>query len=133
MPTGSFRKSFLLLFYIFLILNSVFIFLNVFFPATTLDYHVLLAGNFLLFIVGSLSLRMSCLALEHKSVQGFLRLVYASFLLKFFILAIAAFMYIYIYKKNVNKPALFGCFAMYFIYTFIELRAVLKQPKKPNA
>jgi len=133
MPTGSFRKSFILLLYIFLLLSSVFILLNIFLPATGFDYHVLLAGNVLLFIVGSLSLRMSYMALGHKSVQGFLRLVYASFLLKFFILAISAFIYIYIYKKNVNKPALLGCFAMYFIYTFIELRAVLKQSKKPNA
>jgi hypothetical protein len=133
MHTGFFRKAFLPLFYIFLILNSIFILLNIFWPGTAVNYHVLLAGNCLLFIVGFISLRLSSLALMPKRVQGFMRLVYGSFLLKFFILALAAFIYIYIYKKNINKPALFGCFALYFVYTFFEVRTVMQQSKKTNA
>jgi hypothetical protein len=76
---------------------------------------------------------MSTRALEHKNVQTFLRLVYGSFLMKFFVLAFAAIIYIAIYKKDTNIPALFGCFGLYFIYTFIELRTVMKQSKKRNA
>jgi hypothetical protein len=83
--------------------------------------------------VGWISVTMSKAALEHKNVQIFLRLVYGSFLLKFFVLAIGAFVYIALYKKNINKPALLGCFGLYIIYAIIELRSVMKQSKKPNA
>ena len=52
---------------------------------------------------------------------------------KFFVLAIAAFVYIAIFKKMISKPALFGCLGLYFLYTFIEMRSVMKMSKKPNA
>ncbi len=102
-------------------------------PVKWMDYRVFLLGNLLLFLVGWISIRMSIRALKHKNVQVFLRLVYSSFLLKFFVLALGAFIYIAIYKKEINKPALFGCFFLYFIYTFAEVRSVMKQSKKPNA
>ena len=97
------------------------------------NYKVLLAGNFILFAVGLFSLRMSIGALTHKNTQGFLRLVYSSFIFKFFVLAISAILYILVCKKDINKPALFLCCGLYFIYTFIELRSVLKVSKQKNA
>jgi hypothetical protein len=37
-------------------------------------------------------------------------------------------------KKEVNKPALFTCVGIYFIYTFIEIAALMKLLKeKKNA
>ncbi|HTB26341.1 MAG TPA: hypothetical protein VK711_13290 [Puia sp.] len=119
--------------YLFLLTNLLLIFLKFLFPGKAVNYNVLLYGNLLLFIVSWISVRMSTRAVVHKNVQVFLRLVYGSFLMKFFILAIAAFVYISIFKKEVNKPALFGCFALYIIYACIEVRTVLKQSKKPNA
>ena len=119
--------------YLFLLTNLLFILLKFLFPGKAVNYNVLLYGNLLLFIISWISVRMSMRAVVHKNVQVFLRLVYGSFLMKFFVLAIAAFVYISIFKKEVNKPALFGCFALYIIYTYIEVRTVLKQSKKPNA
>jgi hypothetical protein len=98
-----------------------------------INFNVLLAGNFILFIVGIVSLRMSIKALVHKNTTGFLRLVYGAFLFKFFVLAISAITYILVVKKNINKPALFLCCGLYFVYTFIELRSVLKLSKQKNA
>jgi hypothetical protein len=117
----------------FLGLMALFFLLWILNRGTAVDYRVLLGGNFLLFIIGIISLRMNLKAMEHQRVQVFLRLVYGSFILKFFVLAIVAFIYIAIFKKAVNKPALFGCFGLYFIYTFIEVRSVMKLSKKPNA
>jgi hypothetical protein len=119
--------------FLFLILSLVFFALRYFLPVTTVNFNTLLYGNLLLFIVGWISIRMSSRAVQHKNVQVFLRLVYGSFIMKFFVLAVAAFIYISIFKKDVNKPALFGCFGLYILYTFIEVRSVLKQSKKPNA
>jgi hypothetical protein len=133
MPIVSDRKTYFPLLYLFLGLSLVFLFLQYLIPGTFVNYRVLLVGNLLLFIVGWISVRMSKAALEHKNVQMFLRLVYSSFLLKFFVLAIGAFIYIALYKKNINKPALLGCFGLYIVYAIIELRSVMKQSKKPNA
>ncbi|HSZ33084.1 MAG TPA: hypothetical protein VK772_07220 [Puia sp.] len=124
------EKQLLLL---FLILSGIFYVLKNLIDQTTVNYNVLIFGNLLLFIVSWISIRMSTKAVRHENVQVFLRLMYGSFILKFFVLAIAAFIYISIFKKEVNKPALFGCFGLYILYTVIEVRSVLKQSKKPNA
>jgi FtsH-binding integral membrane protein len=76
---------------------------------------------------------MNTRAMKHRNTQGFLRLVYGAFIFKFFVLAIAAFIYIAVFKKMISKPALFGCLGLYFIYTFFEIRSVMKMSKKPNA
>ncbi len=119
--------------YLFLLTSLIFLLSKFLFPGKAVNYNVLIYGNLLLFIVSWISVRMSTRAVVHKNVQVFLRLVYGSFLMKFFVLAIAAFVYISIFKKEVNKAALFGCFGLYIIYTCIEVRSVLKQSKKPNA
>lgn len=133
MPNGSFRITYLPLFYLFGGLSILFLFLWIALPGKGIDYRVLLWGNLLLFIVGYISVSMSAKALEHKKVQVFLRLVYGSFLMKFFVLAAGAFTYIALFKKGINKPALFLCFGLYFLYTFVEVRSVMKQRKKSNA
>ncbi len=119
--------------YLFLASSLIFFILKILMGGISVNYNVLLYGNLLLFIVSWISSKMSTSAVQHKNVQVFLRLVYGSFIMKFFVLAIAAFVYITIFKSGVNKPALFGCFGLYIIYTFIEVRSVLKQSKKPNA
>ena len=133
MQNGPLSKADFQIIYFFLALSLLFFALRCFLSGTAVSYNVLLLGNLLLFVVGWISIRMNAKAVQHKNVQVFLRLVYGSFIMKFFVLAIAAFIYISVFKKDVNKPALFGCFALYIIYTFIEVRSVLKQSKKPNA
>ena len=119
--------------YLFLGLSVILLALYLLLPDSGIDYRVLFLGNCLLFIIGWVSVRMNKKAMEHKNLQVFLRLVYGSFLMKFFLLALAAFIYIAIYRKNINKPALFGCCGLYFIYTVIEVRSVMKLSKKSNA
>ncbi len=129
----SVRNGLLPLIYFFLSLTVLFLGLWVIVPGKSVNFPVLLAGNFLLFIVSLVSMTLSVRALLHKNTQGFLRLVYGSFLFKFFVLGLGAIIYIGIYKKDINKPALLGCCGLYFIYTFIELRSVMKRSKQRNA
>lgn len=133
MQKGRIVKGDMQVIFLFLTLSLLFFALKYLFPETAVKYNVLLWGNLLLFVVAWISIRMSTRAVSHKNVQVFLRLMYGSFILKFFVLAIAAFIYISIFKKEVNKAALFGCFGLYILYTFIEVRSVLQQSKKPNA
>jgi hypothetical protein len=127
------NKTFFPLILLFVGLSLVFLLLRMSFQDVPVDYRVLIGGNCLLFIVGIISSEMNTRAMKHQQTQGFLRLVYGAFIFKFFILAIAAFIYIAVFKKMISKPALFGCLGLYFIYTFIEMRSVMKMSKKPNA
>jgi|SRR5579863_821584 len=127
------KKTYFPLILLFLGLTLVFFLLRLSFHDATVDFRVLIGGNFILFLVGIISSEMNIRAMKHQQTQGFLRLVYGAFIFKFFVLAIAAFIYIGIVKKMVSKPALFGCLGLYFIYTFIEMRSVMKMSKKPNA
>ena len=133
MPTESNVKAYFPVVYLFLGISISIFILQYIFPVAPVSYKVLHTGNTVLFLIGFISVRMSMKALTHKNVQVFLRLVYGSFMMKFFVLATVAFIYIFIYKNNINKPALFGCFGLYILYTFFEIRAVLKQSKNKNA
>jgi hypothetical protein len=73
-------------------------------------------------------------SLNSSNPQSFVRAMYGSFILKFFVLVIAAFAYIMLAKKDVNKQALFTCMGLYLIFTFIEISALTKKMKqKKNA
>ena len=98
------------------------------------DREVLIAGNLLVFLTVLVSFFLLQKAINSPSPHVFVRAMYGSFIIKFFVLALAAFIYIQVTKKNVNKPALFGSIGMYFIYTFIEISALMKLMKqKKNA
>ena len=133
MPIGSGNKAQITVIYFFLIVNVCLFAFQSLLPASGVNYKVLRLGNLLLFLVGCITVRMTVRALTDKNTQVFLKMIYGSFLLKFFIFASAAFIYISMFKKDVNKPALFGCLALYVFYTVIEVRSALKQSKKSNA
>lgn len=96
-------------------------------------YHfsqdLLILGNLLLFVVILVSYVITYRSLHSANAQAFLRAMYGSFLIKFFFLAIAAFVYIMMAKKNVNKPGLGVCAILYILYTAIEIRALMNTLK----
>lgn len=119
----------------------IFIFLNAFFLAgkdwlakKNIDQEVLIIGNLILFTVTLLTFLLTYRSLKAKNPNVFVRAMYGGFILKFFAVAIAAFVYIMVTKKNVNKPALFFCMGLYLVYTFFEVSSLLKVLKqKKNA
>ncbi len=118
---------------VFLILSAIFLLCWKLFSRSPVDYVVLLVGNGLLFLIAMLSHRMSVSAMKAAKTQGFLRGVYSSFLLKFFVLAAAALIYIATFRTALNKPGFFGCFGLYLIYTFVETRGVMRANTRKNA
>ncbi len=133
MQNNPVRKAFLVLVYLFLGFTVLFGIGWMMLSRRPIDFEVLLIGNALLFAISFYSFRLGIKALHHKNVQVFLRLVYSSLLLKLFLLSIAALIYIARFKQEVNKPALFGCFGLYLIYIFTEVRLVMQQSKQKNA
>ena len=119
---------------LFIILNGFFILGRSTLAKWNADQDVLIAGNLLLFVTILVSFLLLKNALGSSNPQAFVRAMYGSFIIKFFVLAIAAFIYIMLTKKNVNRPALFTCIGLYFLYTFIEISVLMKLLKqKKNA
>lgn len=115
----------------------VFVFLTAFFISAKdwldkkgVSQDVLIGGNLILFIVSLAAFVITARALRSSNPQAFVRAMYGSFIIKFFVLAVAAFIYIMMAKKNVNKPALIACAGLYIIYTGIETRALMKLLKQ---
>jgi hypothetical protein len=133
MPNGTVSKAFIKVVFLFFIVSAAILAFQLLLPGLGVNYPVLYIGNLILFLVGCVTVQMTVKALTDKSTQVFLRMIYGSFIIKFLVFAAAAFIYISMYRKEVNKPALFGCLAFYIIYTVVEVRAAMKQSKTPNA
>lgn len=119
---------------LFVLLNCFFIIEKNFLTKRGIDYEVLIVGNLVLLIATGLSFYISQRSLNSTNPNSSVRSLYGSFMIKFFLIAIAAFIYILIAKKNINKPALFICMGLYLVYTFIEVAALQKLLKqKKNA
>jgi FtsH-binding integral membrane protein len=91
---------------------------------------VLIIGNSILFVATLLSFFLYSRALKNNKPHQFLKYIYGGMFLKMLICLIAAFIYIASFGKNVNKPAIFGCMFLYFLYTFVEVSILLRMSKE---
>jgi hypothetical protein len=99
-----------------------------------IDQDVVIIGNLLLFVVTVGSFLLTLRSLKSTNSYAFVRGMYSSFLVKFLVIAAAAFVYIKISETGINKPALFVCMGLYIIYTFFEVSTLLRVLKqKKNA
>jgi hypothetical protein len=126
-------KAFLPLVLFFVALNGFFIAGDAMLRRWNVDRDVLIIGNLLLFAITLVSFIVSSRGLRSTNTHAFVRSVYGSIMLKMFLCIIAAFIYIAVYKKNLNKPALFTLMGLYLVYTFMEVSILMKLLKqKPN-
>ena len=95
-----------------------------------IDPEVLIIGNLVIFAatIGALWVLMKGGASGNP--QSFVRSMYGSFMIRFFVIILAAFIYIMTAKKNVNKPAIIACAGIYMVYSFIERSILLKLMKR---
>ena len=98
-----------------------------------LNGKVLGIGNTIVYLATVLSYFLGLRGLGSVNPHAFVRSVYVSIMLKFFICLLAALIYIITYRSNINKPAIFVCMGLYLVYTFIEVRILMQKLKeKPN-
>ena len=122
------------IFILFIILNAFFITGKSWLAKNGINDEVLIVGNLVLLIATALSFRISQRSIHSVNKNDSVRSLYGSFMIKFFICIIAAFVYIMVARKNINKPSLFICMGLYLVYTFIEVSALTKMLKeKKNA
>ena len=128
------RKPFSPVILLFIILNALFLTGRNTLERWNVDQKVLIAGNILLFVITLISFLLAQRGLKSSNTHVFIRAVVGSIMIKLFVSVIAAFIYISIFKKQINKPALFICMGLYLVYTFLEVSILTKQLKlKTNA
>ena len=118
---------------LFVIINALAISLRTRWMNWKVDQELLIGGNLFLFAITFISFLIARKGLQNKNPNAFVRSVYASIMFKLFICLIAAFVYIALQRRNLNKPAFFSLMGLYLVYTFLEvavLTRLLRQ--KPN-
>lgn len=126
------NKELQLLLTVFVILNAALLLAKKYLSDKGIDVNVVLAGNLILFLISLFTMMGSLKSIKNSNPHVFVRSVYTGFIVRLFVCAIAAFIYIYMNDGKINKPALFICMAVYVIYSAIEvssLRKALKQHK----
>lgn len=116
--------------FFFIALNGFFISGKNMLARWGVDQDVMIIGNLLLFIITLLSFLLAQKGLKNPNPHAFVRSVYSSMMIKLFICIIAAFIYISMYRDNLNKPALFTCMGLYLVYTFMEVSILMKLLKE---
>jgi FtsH-binding integral membrane protein len=124
------RRSYVSIILIYLAFNSLFLTGGTWLERMNADADVLIIGNSILFIATLLSFFLYSRALKNNQPHKFLKYIYGGMFLKMLICIITAFIYIATFGKNVNKPAIFGCMFLYFIYTFVEVSILLRMSKE---
>lgn len=95
------------------------------------DFNVLMAGNLIVFVVSIVSLLFHIKGFSTNNAQVFLRGVYISLMIKMIVVAAAVLIYASTAAK-LNRTAVYISMALYFVYSFLEVRMVfrlLKQKK----
>lgn len=119
---------------LFIIINALAIGLRTRWTVWNVDQDVLIIGNLFLFLLTTVSFFMAKRGLRNANPHVFTRSVIGSIMVKMFLAVIVAFIYISIYKKQLNKPALFTCMGLYLVYTFMEVSSLTRLLRtKPDA
>jgi len=111
---------------VFVLLNGMFVLASAGIERLKADQSVLIMGNLVLFLVSLISFLLTKKSLNSANPNAFVRAIYGSFMIKFFICAAVAFAYIMSAGKEVNKPSLFICMGLYIVYTALEVAALTK-------
>lgn len=122
------------LLFVFVIITAIIVAGRAWLLGQGIDPTVLLAGNIVIWFATIISLMVLLRGEKANNPQTFIRSMYGSFLIRFFLILVAAFIYIMTAKKNVNKPAIVICAGLYILYAGLEISALLRSLKnKKNA
>jgi hypothetical protein len=111
---------------LFILVNSLAFIFKTFLHDHGFGIKFLLTANLLLFCLSQLAFFIQMRGLKSVNINAFIRSVYASLLIKIFIVIIALAVYLFITKGKINRPSLFTSMALYILYTFIEVRQLMK-------
>jgi len=127
--TKALVRAFLPIFVFFLIVCLLIISIPSVLQEWNTDHRVLLGGNEVLFIVTAASYWLQVRSLRNPNPHVFVRMVYSSLLVKMLVCCVAALLYGY-RNHPVNRNGIIGCFILYIIYTFLEVKILMQLTKR---
>lgn len=102
--------------------------------ASGFNLSFLLAANAIIFLLTFFGFALQAKGSRSANVNAFIRGIYASLLMKMFVIVAAILIYVLVIGAEINKPSLFTSLAIYLIYTCIEVIQLMKiARKKPDA
>jgi hypothetical protein len=125
-----FNKSVYPLVFVFLIVAVVILIGRNALQQQGIDWQVVMGGNVIIYVVTIISMHLLSRGMHAQSTHVFLRNAYSGILFKLMACAVAAFIYILLSGKSLNKPGLFVCMGLYLVYSFIEMRIIMKHSKQ---
>jgi hypothetical protein len=129
MKNNVYRRAFLPVRIVFILLTVLsFLSLSVLQRWNT-DVIVLASGNAILYAVTVISYWLHVKSLRSPNPHVFVRMVYSSLLVKMLVCLVAVLLYAKL-TTVVNRNAIIGCFILYIIYTFLEVRILTQLTKK---
>jgi hypothetical protein len=132
MKNRVYGKAFLPILAVFLVSSGLILLGDSLWREWNMDGGVLLVGNELFFGLTAISYLLHIKSLRSPNAHVFVRMIYSSLIIKMMVCMVAALLYGWL-ARSVNKNAILGCFILYVIYTFLEVRALMKFIKKsPN-
>jgi Ca2+/Na+ antiporter len=93
-----------------------------------MDYLVVLVGNTVLFVATAFSFYLYSKALRNNNPQVFLRMMYSSLLVKMVSILAATLLYLFV-SKEINKAGIIASLALYVVYTYIEVKVLMRLSK----
>lgn len=117
---------------LFIILNAFIIVFRRSLTSEGFSVDMLIIGNIILFGITLISFILLSRGMKASSTPAFLRSIYGSFMIKFFIVAVSVFGYAFFAKADLNKPGLFTLMFLYLVYTFLEIKTLMKLSRKGN-
>ena len=95
------------------------------------DKWVLHGANTVLFCTAALASLLMRASMKGSGGQAVLKSLYGGFLIRFMGIALAACIYIFLNRKQVNIPGLVGGAFFYILYWIIEIRMLRVKLKSP--
>jgi hypothetical protein len=125
-------RSFLPIALIFIVVSLFCLTASSWLAARNIDALVLLIGNLILFLASAGSFFLYNRALHHQNMQFFLRMMYSSLLLKMVFAMGATLLYLFFAGKGVSKYAILCCYGLYLLYSFVEVKVLMRSSKLPK-
>ena len=127
-------RMFAPIFILFICINALVFIFKSFLEAHGFSTSFLAVANLLLFGISLSGFFLQMRGLKSAKIYALVNGVYASLLIKIFIVIVTLGVYLFIVKGKVNKPSLFTSMALYILYTIIEVKQLLKISRSnPNA
>lgn len=126
------RQIFPLVF-LFIIINTFLLLMPAFFEKHGINRDVLIITNTLLFVTNFAAFILQRRSLQNKNPNVFVRSMMGSMMIKMVVLLGAFLIYVIMFGKTVNKPAIYISLFFYLLYLAVEVMMIMKLNKQKDA